>query len=128
MSLLQIRQRLETLLASQLGSYDLGNGSSTVATWVGNVTGPRPGTAVQGLELVLDPGDLEVVRQYGSEVLGNRIRADLVLWDEGPQLEQALTTVMATWPGTRSQPVSIPEGWGPLDWRRLELSLSEVLA
>lgn len=124
--LLDIRQKIEGLLTPFLGQYLLPNSSTTPSFWVGFVDQPRAGTNVTGLEAVLDLSSLDVVRQYGAEISNTRIRLHLLQWD-GDQLDAAITALCDQWPGTRTQPVRLPEGWGLTGWVSADLLTKEVL-
>ena len=124
--LAEVRSRVEVQLQPFLGQYTLSNGAITPAMWVGFVDQPRAGTSVSGLEGVLDLGSLDVVRAYSAETSNARFTLHLLQWD-GEQLDAAVTALHARWPGTRSQPVRVPEGWGSAAWVKAELLVKEVL-
>ncbi len=127
-ALLDLRTTLSSLLASELGTYTLPNGSTTPAVRASGPDETRyPGTLVEGLEMVIikDP-DLVPVRQYQEERVTAEWTVFLVAWGDRPAGIGAQMVVDAI-PGCEVERVIMPEGVGPRDQYRLTIrSLSAL--
>ena len=123
----ELRTDLEILLASRLGTYTLGNGTQTPAVAVrADSEGLAAGTSVQGLELVINRHpSLDPVRQYLQEQCAQSWDVWLLAWSDNAQITEAAAQVVATYPGTTAQVITLPESWGPK--RQIQLTIQEPL-
>ena len=125
MNIRSLRTALAATLASQLGVYTFGNGSTTPAIAVrawGEALPPR--TTVTGLEclIIRNPELQPVVRQYQDEVAFHRWTVFLVDWGGAHDLQDAAGRVLWEFPGSESSTVPAPQDVGPKAWIRLELT------
>jgi len=125
MDLLALRNKLASELASYLGTYTLGNGSTTPAIIVRNPgEGIGAGISVTGLEVVLaSVPELEQELQYTNSPFTQTWQVDLIDWGGG-SIEQATALVQSGFPGTTAQLVSITEDKGPKRQTQLLIPLS----
>ena len=123
----ELRSDLEALLRGWLGTYTLGNGAQTPAVAVrADSEGLAAGTSVQGLELVINRHpSLDPVRQYLQEPCAQSWDVWLLAWNDKAQITEAAARVVATYPGTTAQVVTLPEGWGPK--RQIQLTIQDPL-
>jgi hypothetical protein len=121
-ALLDLRTTLSSILAAELGTYTLANGSTTPAVRCSGPDETRyPGTIVQGLELVIikDPR-LIPIRQYQQERVQVEWTAFLVAWGDRPSGIAAQLVADAI-PGCDIERVEVPQGIGPQDQYRLTI-------
>tara|TARA_R110000868_G_scaffold375289_1_gene639796 strand:+ start:115 stop:639 length:525 start_codon:yes stop_codon:yes gene_type:complete len=127
-ALLDLRTTLSSVLAGELGTYTLANGSIVPAVRCSDATETRyPGTIVQGLEMVIlkDPRMVSI-RQYQQERVQAEWSVFLVGWGDRPAGIAAQKVVDAI-PGCDVERVSVPEGIGPIDQYQLTIrSLSAL--
>jgi hypothetical protein len=127
-TILELREALETLLVDQLGTYRLANGIHTPAVSVRAVGEPMiAGTTVNGMELVIvrDP-QLEPITQYQSPEAFRRWTVYLVDWDGKQDLASSAAAILRQYPGTTMQPLDVPESLGPQHQMRLDIQTNPV--
>jgi hypothetical protein len=119
----QLRDDLQSLVGNWLGSYTLANGAVTPAVAVrADSEGLDAGTKVSGLELVINRHpNIDPVRQYLSEGCSEVWEVWLLAWADGAHVTEAAALIVATYPGTTAQVVTLPEGWGPKRQVKLEI-------
>lgn len=123
-TVLELREELETLLADHLGQYTLANGFTTPAITVRAVGEPMPaGTSVEGMELVIvrDP-DLDPLRQYRAPKAFRRWQLYLVGWSVDADIETAASLILAAYPSATMATLKVPESVGPEHQIRIELT------
>lgn len=124
MDLLSLREALETTLVDQLGTYVLANGATTSAI---SVRAPGeslpPGTAVQGLEVVIvrEP-EVVPVRQYQNQQAFSRWTLYLVDWSGSAPLQEVAGRLLWSYPGSNAVAVSVPRGVGPRSQMRVDIT------
>jgi hypothetical protein len=123
MEVLALRSALQSLLSSALGTYTLGNGTTTAAVHVRAVGEPMPsGATVSGMELVIvrDP-ELDPILQYKTPNAFRLWTVYLVDWGGSANLEAAAALVLSSFPNTTIQTLSVPEAVGPRNQMRLQI-------
>jgi hypothetical protein len=123
MEVLALRTALQSLLTSALGTYTLGNGTTTAAVHVRAVGEARPsGVTVTGMELVIvrDP-ELDPIPQYKNPNAFRRWIVYLVDWGGSADLKAAAALVLNSYPSTTIETLSVPEAVGPRNQMRLEI-------
>ncbi|MCP4848505.1 MAG: hypothetical protein GY899_11225 [Verrucomicrobiaceae bacterium] len=125
MDLLALRNSLASELVSYLGTYTLGNGSTTPAIIVRDPgEGVTAGTSVSGLEVVLvSVPELIQELQYTDSPFVQNWTVNLIDWGGG-SIEQATALVQSGYPGTTAQIVSVVEDKGPRRQTQLSIPLS----
>lgn len=123
----ELRDDLEVLLSGWLGTYTLANGVQTHAVAVrADSEGLAAGTKVQGLELVINRHpSLDPVRQYLQEQCRHSWDVWLLAWNDSDRITEAAARVVANYPGTTAQVITLPEGWGPK--RQIQLTILDPL-
>lgn len=120
MDVLTLRTQIEAALASLLGTYSLGNGSTTPAMSVRSMGESMPGsTKVTGLEAILirDP-ELFEASVYKEAQAIRRWTVMLIDWGGG-NLQAAAGRLIYEFPGSTSRDVVLPEGVGPRSQKRV---------
>lgn len=114
MDLLTLRSGLTTLLTDDLGSYTLGNDSTTPAISVRAAGNPRPPyKSVSGLEVVIEQiPEREPVRQYASEELLRSWTVYLINWSNNDSSNVA-AKIASAYPGTTFDVLRVPPELGP---------------
>jgi hypothetical protein len=123
MTVLELRNALAALLTASLGTYTLGNGSTTPAISVRAVGERRPvDTTVTGLEVVIvrDP-ELTPVEVYKEPGAFREWTVYLIDWSDATSLEAPAAAVVAAYPGTLVQTANVPKGIGPQN--QMELTI-----
>jgi hypothetical protein len=123
MTVLELRNALAALLTASLGTYTLGNGSTTPAISVRAVGERRPvDTTVTGLEVVIvrDP-ELTPVEVYKEPGAFKEWTVYLIDWSDATSLEAPAAAVVAAYPGTLVQTANVPKGIGPQN--QMELTI-----
>jgi hypothetical protein len=122
MDLLTLRSGLETLLASDLGTYLLGNNAETPALSVRTPgQGRPPYKSVQGLEVVIENIPAATpIRQYDDQELFRTWTVYLIAWD-GSDPTAASAKIVSSYPGTTSAVLQVPPELGPP--RQVRLSI-----
>lgn len=124
-SILTIRNALASLLASDLGTYSLPNGSTTPAIGVRDYGVSLPaGTTVTGIEvLIISEPELEPVRAYKDEAAFDRWTIFLVDWSgsSAPRLKVVAGKILKAYPGGRMLPITAPRGVGPRSQMRIDI-------
>lgn len=125
MDILALRGALATALTAHLGTYTLGNGSTTPALVVRDPgQGMTAGTTVSGLEVVISSvPDLEQQLQYKDSPFVQTWNVFLVDWGGG-DLEGAAALVQAGFPGTTAVILAVTEDIGPKRQTQLRIPLS----
>lgn len=125
MAALTLRNQLQSVLTSYLGTYTLANGATTPAASVREPGETLPaGTKVSGLEMILiRTPDLDPVPEYLAPGAQRLWTVYLVGWSASDNLEPAAAAVVAAYPNTSVQPVIVPEGLGPQSQLRLVIRL-----
>lgn len=125
MDILALRGALATALAAHLGTYTLGNGSTTPALVVRDPgQGMTAGTTVTGLEVVISSvPELEQQLQYKDSPFVQTWNVFLVDWGGG-DLEGAAALVQAGFPGTTAVILAVTEDIGPKRQTQLRIPLS----
>ena len=125
MDLLALRSALSTALSNRLGTYTLGNGSTTPALVVRDPgEGIAAGTAVSGLEVVINSvPELDQQLQYTSSPFVQIWNVFLVDWGGG-DIEGAAAVVQSGFPGTTATILAVTEGIGPRRQTQLQIPLS----
>jgi len=125
MDLLALRNSLASELVTYLGTYTLGNGSTTPAIVVRDPgEGVAAGTSVSGLEVVLvSVPELIQELQYTDSPFVQNWTVNLIDWGGG-SIEQATALVQSGYPGTTAQIVSVVEDKGPKRQTQLSIPLS----
>lgn len=110
-----LRDDLQVLLRSQLGTYTLANGVSTPAVSVrADSESLAAGTKVNGLEVVINRHPVQdPVRQYSEEECEELWEVWLLAWNDSTVITQAAARVVKRYPGTTLQQITLPESWGP---------------
>lgn len=124
-TVLTLRTALATLLASDLGTYTLANGSTTPAISVRDQGGTMAaGTTVEGIEVVItaEP-ELEPVAAYVNEAAFSRWILYLVDWSgaNAPRLQAVAAKIIAAYPRSRTFPITVPRGVGPRNQIRVDI-------
>lgn len=127
MDILALRGALATALTAHLGTYTLGNGSTTPALVVRDPgQGMTAGTTVSGLEVVISSvPDLEQQLQYKDSPFVQTWNVFLVDWG-GADLEGAAALVQAGFPGTTAVILAVTEDIGPKRQTQLRIPLSRA--
>lgn len=127
MDILALRGALATALTAHLGTYTLGNGSTTPALVVRDPgQGMTAGTTVSGLEVVISSvPDLEQQLQYKDSPFVQTWNVFLVDWGGG-DLEGAAALVQAGFPGTTAVILAVTEDIGPKRQTQLRIPLSRA--
>ena len=125
MDILALRGALATALSAHLGTYTLGNGSTTPALVVRDPgQGMSAGTTVSGLEVVISSvPELEQQLQYKDSPFVQTWNVFLVDWG-GADLEGAAALVQAGFPGTTAVILAVTEDIGPKRQTQLRIPLS----
>jgi len=125
--ILALRGALATALTAHLGTYTLGNGSTTPALVVRDPgQGMTAGTSVSGLEVVISSvPDLEQQLQYKDSPFVQTWNVFLVDWGGG-DLEGAAALVQAGFPGTTAVILAVTEDIGPKRQTQLRIPLSRT--
>lgn len=125
MDILALRGALATALTAHLGTYTLGNGSTTPALVVRDPgQGMTAGTTVSGLEVVISSvPDLDQQLQYKDSPFVQTWNVFLVDWG-GADLEGAAALVQAGFPGTTAVILAVTEDIGPKRQTQLRIPLS----
>lgn len=125
MDILALRGALATALTAHLGTYTLGNGSTTPALVVRDPgQGMTAGTTVSGLEVVISSvPELEQQLQYKDSPFVQTWNVFLVDWGGG-DLEGAAALVQAGFPGTTAVILAVTEDIGPKRQTQLRIPLS----
>jgi hypothetical protein len=123
--ILALRGALATALTAHLGTYTLGNGSTTPALVVRDPgQGMTAGTTVSGLEVVISSvPDLEQQLQYKDSPFVQTWNVFLMDWGGG-DLEGAAALVQAGFPGTTAVILAVTEDIGPKRQTQLRIPLS----
>lgn len=129
MDLLQLRSHLETLLATDLGTYVLPNGSTTPALAVRNEGESLPAhTKVTGLEVViLAQPSLVPVLQYEAQGTLRDWTLYLVDWDGTLALDAIAAELLYAFAGSTVSPLAAPRQVGPSNQLALRIPSSTVL-
>lgn len=127
MDILALRGALATALTAHLGTYTLGNGTTTPALVVRDPgQGMTAGTTVSGLEVVISSvPELEQQLQYKDSPFVQTWNVFLVDWG-GADLEGAAALVQAGFPGTTAVILAVTEDIGPKRQTQLRIPLSRV--
>lgn len=127
MDILALRGALATALSAHLGTYTLGNGSTTPALVVRDPgQGMSAGTTVSGLEVVISSvPELEQQLQYKDSPFVQTWNVFLVDWG-GADLEGAAALVQAGFPGTTAVILAVTEDIGPKRQTQLRIPLSRA--
>jgi hypothetical protein len=123
MTVLELRNALAALLTASLGTYTLGNGSTTPAISVRAVGERRPvDTTVTGMEVVIvrDP-ELTPLDAYRAPGSFREWTVYLIDWSDATSLEAPAAAVVAAYPGTLVRAASVPKGVGPQN--QMELTI-----
>ena len=122
MDILALRGALATALSAHLGTYTLGNGTTTPALVVRDPgEGMNAGTTVNGLEVVISSvPELEQQSQYTSSPFLQTWNVFLVDWGGG-DIEGASALVQSGFPGTTATILAVTEDIGPK--RQLQLRI-----
>jgi hypothetical protein len=123
MTVLELRNALASLLSASLGTYTLGNGSTTPAISVRAVGERRPvDTTVTGMEVVIvrDP-ELSPIDAYKDPGAFREWTVYLIDWSDATSLEAPAAAVVAAYPGTLVQAANVPKGVGPQN--QIELTI-----
>jgi hypothetical protein len=123
MTVLELRNALAALLTASLGTYTLGNGSTTPAISVRAVGERRPvDTTVTGMEVVIvrDP-ELTPLDAYRAPGSFREWTVYLIDWSDATSLEAPAAAVVAAYPGTLVQTANVPKGVGPQN--QIELTI-----
>jgi hypothetical protein len=123
MEVLALRTALQSLLSSALGTYTLGNGTTTAAVHVRAVGEARPSNVtVSGMEMVIvrDP-ELDPVVQYKNPDAFQLWTVYLVDWGGSADLKAAAALVLDSYPNTTIETLSVPEAIGPRNQMRLQI-------
>jgi len=125
--ILALRGALATALTAHLGTYTLGNGTTTPALVVRDPgQGMTAGTTVSGLEVVISSvPELEQQLQYKDSPFVQTWNVFLVDWG-GADLEGAAALVQAGFPGTTAVILAVTEDIGPKRQTQLRIPLSRV--
>ena len=125
MDILALRGALATALSAHLGTYTLGNGSTTAALVVRDPgDGLGAGTTVSGLEVVISSvPELEQQAQYTGSPFVQTWNVFLVDWGGG-DLEGAAALVQSGFPGTTVTILAVTEDIGPKRQSQLRIPLS----
>ena len=127
MNILELRTELATLLAAELGTYTLPNGSTTPAIAVrSSGEALPPNTTCTGLEVVIirDP-DLRPIPQYSEAGALRTWTVFLIDWSDSVDLEPVAAYLIESYDGTQISTVPVPKGTGPQNQIRLSI-LSNV--
>ena len=119
----ELRDGVEAVLASALGTYTLSNLATTAAIAVRPAgQGLAPGTTVTGIEAVIlqDPTPIPV-RQYQGELSLHEWTLFLVDWDGGNTLQQVANALVFAYPGAVVTPVQVPVGVGPRSQMQIKI-------
>lgn len=127
MDLLDLRNALNTALTSRLGTYTLGNSSTTPAIVVRDPgEGIAAGTSVSGLEVVISSvPELDQQLQYTSSPFVQLWNVFLLDWG-GADIEGAAAVVQSGFPGTTATILAVTEGIGPRRQTQLQIPLSRA--
>ncbi len=122
-TLLNLRTQLESILASELGTYTLANGVPTPAVRCSDPSdGRAPGTKVSGIELVIEKQpELLPIRQYSQEFAVARWTAYIVAWGDDKTAGTSAQLIVNSIPGCELTKLTIPDGVGPRDQIRLSI-------
>jgi hypothetical protein len=125
--LLTLRGVLNTALTSRLGTYTLGNGSTTPALVVRDPgEGVAAGTDVSGLEVVISSvPELDQQLQYTSSPFIQTWNVFLLDWGGG-DIEGAAAVVQSGFPGTTATILAVTEGIGPKRQTQLRIPLDRA--
>ena len=124
MDILALRGALASALTSYLGTYTLGNGSTTPALVVRDPgAGLQAGTTVSGLEVVINSvPELEQRTQYKDSPFVQTWIVVLLDWGGG-DLEGATALVQSAFPGTTATILAVTEDIGPKRQSELRIPL-----
>lgn len=127
MDLLALRGALSTALSTRLGTYTLGNGSTTPALVVRDPgESVVAGTDVSGLEVVISSvPELDQQLQYTSSPFIQTWNVFLMDWGGG-DLEGAAAVVQSGFPGTTATILAVTEGIGPKRQTQLRIPLDRA--
>ena len=123
MEVLALRTALQSLLSSALGTYTLGNGTTTAAVQVRAIGEARPSNVtVSGMEMVIvrDP-ELDPIPQYKNPNAFRRWTLYLIDWGGSADLKSAAALVLNSYPSTTIETLSVPEAVGPRNQMRLQI-------
>jgi hypothetical protein len=123
MEVLALRTALQSLLSSALGTYTLGNGTTTAAVHVRSVGEARSSNVtVSGMEMVIvrDP-ELDPIPQYKNPKAFRRWTVYLVDWGGSADLKAAAALVLDSYSNTTIETLSVPEAVGPRNQMRLQI-------
>ena len=125
MDILTLRTTLATELTNHLGTYTLGNGSTTDSIAVRDPgVGMPAGTTCTGLEvIIISVPELAQNLQYEDSPFAQTWDIFLVDWGGGDP-EGAAVLVQSGFPGTTSNIVSVTEDNGPKRQLQLRIPLS----
>jgi hypothetical protein len=123
MDVLTLRSGIATALTGLVGTYTLGNGSTTPAISVRDLgQGLAPGTTVSGLEVVIyKQPELVPVRQYRDEKVQTEWTVYLVGWSTAANMEAAGAALVAKYPNSDVATITMPENIGPRNQLRLTI-------
>jgi len=121
MDAITLRTALETILVDRLGVYTFANGAVTPAFRIlSDGEAPPSYTKVTGIEAILfrepDADPVPSYRDQGAFLLWTLFLVD---WSNSGALHRAALDVLAAYPGTLINRVSVPEGEGPQSQSRL---------
>lgn len=123
MNVLTLRYLIVQAIDDYLGTYTLGNGTTTPALSVRQVgEGLAPGTTVTGLEVIIvtEP-DLSPIRAYMNEESFRDWTIYLVGWDNTANLSTAAAELLYAFPGSTATSITVPENIGPKNQMRVSI-------
>lgn len=123
MDVVTLRNQVQSALSSLLGTYTLGNGSTTPACSVRGYGESLPGkTTVSGLEcIILREPDLKEQLQYANVEATRIWSVFLIDWGGTGVINRAAGKLIYTFPGASAENVSVLEGLGPKAQKRVRI-------
>jgi hypothetical protein len=128
MDVLTLRSQVAAVLTGVIGTYTLGNGSTTAAISVRKIgVGLAQGTTVSGLEVVIvQEPDLQSVSEYREPNSQELWTVYLVDWGTTVDMKAAGKKIVKGFPGSEVSTISVPEGVGPRNQLRCSIPDKQI--
>lgn len=128
MNVLTLRSQVAAVLTGVIGTYTLGNSSTTPAISVRKIgEGLAPGTTVSGLEVVIvQEPDLQAVSEYREPNSQELWTVYLVGWGAAVDMKAAGKKIVKGFPGAEVSTISVPEGVGPRNQLRCNIPDKQI--
>lgn len=127
MDVLTLRSQVASVLTGVIGTYTLGNGSTTPAISVRRIgEGLAPGTTVSGLEVVIvQEPDLQAVSEYREPNAQELWTVYLVAWGT-VDMKATGKKIIKGFPGAEVSTIEVPEGVGPRNQLRCSIPDKQI--